>query len=314
MGNTSSRRRFDFVQEVTGFDEETGVFQVILKPDPRRYKWKTVKGKRYLYDMLDNARFSEPVLRQLAEAMNDQPIYYQQQKIGDAGIYIQSRIPQVRNALEGKFPRPTFEDKSEEFLQSLGTDKLEFVIMSVDIVGSTKLSTTLPPELYSRVIATVLFELSEVVPQFHGHVLKYTGDGIIAYFPAPSFISKNDLAIDCALTIRGLVRKAIDPVLKERGIDPIDIRIGLDSGEAMIATIGSSEAKQHKDIIGAIVNLACKIQARAGIGGIALGDVTCRNLHIAWRQMCEPLDVGADWQYTDENGDSYKVHQIKFSD
>ena len=32
--------------------------------------------------------------------------------------------------------------------------------------------------------------MSEIIPKFHGHVLKYTGDGLIGYFPEPSFITK----------------------------------------------------------------------------------------------------------------------------
>jgi len=59
---------------------------------------------------------------------------------------------------------------------------------------------SLPLDELARVIPIALFEFSLAIPAFHGHVLKYTGDGLIAYFAEPSFLTKNDLALDCALT------------------------------------------------------------------------------------------------------------------
>ncbi|MCD6222302.1 MAG: adenylate/guanylate cyclase domain-containing protein [Thermoplasmata archaeon] len=220
--------------------------------------------------------------------------------------------PIIQARLEGIEKPPTFEDKSERFLESLAQDKLGFVIMCVDIVGSTKLSTNLESEKYARLISTVLYEISEIVPKFHGHVLKYTGDGLIAYFPEPSFITKNDLAIDCALTIRRLLYNGLNPILKENGYPCIDIRIGLDSGEAYVVTIGSPKTKQHKDIIGSVVSLAAKIQGLGKPGDILLGDTTVRNLHVMWRQVCEEIGLGENWTYKDGEGKPYKVHKVKF--
>jgi len=40
-------RRFDFIQEIVGFDEERNVAEVILKPNPNRYEWQDIEGKKY---------------------------------------------------------------------------------------------------------------------------------------------------------------------------------------------------------------------------------------------------------------------------
>lgn len=303
--------RMDFVQEIVSLDKESRTLTVILKPDPRRYEWKEMEGKRYLYDKFDDVYIPEQVYFESLKQIVGKPIYFQPPRIDDAEAYIKSRWPLIANMLEGFEHPPAFEDKSEEFLQSLAVDKLAFVIISLDIVGSTKLATATGPKTYARLISTVLYELSEVIPKFHGHVLKYTGDGLIAYFPEPSFITKNDLAIDCALTLRGLVYKALNPILEERGFPTIGIRIGLDAGEAYVETIGSPETKQHKDIIGAVVSLAAKIQSRAKPGEIYLGDKTERHLHTMWRQICEPVDLGKDWDYRDLDGNIYKVHRVR---
>ena len=64
----------------------------------------------------------------------------------------------------------TFQDKSEEFLQSLQVDNLAFVIISVDIVDSTRLATMSSPKAYALLVSVFLHELSQVHPKFHGHM------------------------------------------------------------------------------------------------------------------------------------------------
>jgi len=303
----------DFVQTVVSLDEKSRRVTVILEPNPKRYEWQERGGERCLYDKFDKVYIPERVFAEFCKQATGKPIFYQPQKIGDAEQYIESRRLSIKDMLKGKQQIPTFQDKSENFLQSLKVNKLEFVILALDIVGSTKLATETVPETYARLISTTLYELSEAITKFHGHVLKYTGDGFIAYFPSPSFITKNDLAIDCAFTLHKLVYQALNPILKEQGFPTIGIRIGLDAGEAYIETVGSPETKQHKDIIGVVVSLAAKIQARAKPGEIYLGDTVERNLHTMWRQICEPIDLEPDWDYKDSNGELYKVHRASFN-
>ena len=310
MNKIDKRYRFDFIQEIIKIDEKNRCVYFKLIPNPKRYEWKEIDGKRCLYDKFDKLLIPESLLSDFAEQANGMPVYYQPQQIKNADDYILSRIPKIKEEFSGTFPEPSFEDKSEEFLEGLKENELNFVILSLDIANSTTLSTTLAPEKYSRLISVLLYEISTTVPLFHGHVLKYTGDGIIAYFPEPSFITKNDLAIDCALTMRKLIYKGINVVVESMGYTKIDIRIGIDSGQAVIATLGNPSTKQHKDIIGAVVSIATKIQSVAGKGGICLGETTIRNLHTDWRMICEKISLPKDWKYEKETGVPYQIYKI----
>jgi hypothetical protein len=136
--------RMDFEVEIVSLDEESRTFTAIVRPDPRRYEWKEVDGKRYLYDKLDNSYFPEEVFREGFALLEGKPMYFQPPKINDAEAYIKSRGPCIARMLEGCEPPPTFEDKSETFLQNLAVDKLAFVIISLDIVGSTRLAIHYP--------------------------------------------------------------------------------------------------------------------------------------------------------------------------
>ena len=110
--------------------------------------------------------------------------------------------------------------------------------------------------------------------------------------------------------IRRLVNDAINPALASRGLNQVDVRIGIDSGEAAIQVVGSPNTKQHKDLIGDVINLACKIEKNAGTGNIALGEITYRNLHTSWRTRCDVVDLGPDWNYR-KDGEPYRVYLLR---
>lgn len=71
----------------------------------------------------------------------------------------------------------------------------------------------------------------------------------------------------------------------------IDVRLGLDGGEAAIVVLGSDKTKRHADLIGDVVSLACKIESRADTGAIFLGETVHRNLHFSWRELCSAVDT-----------------------
>lgn len=305
------RLRIDLVAKAVEFDDATRTMSAVLVPDPRRYEHReNDDGKSGWYDRFDYAFIPDDVFAEAVNGMVGVPMYHQPQEIGDAAAYVRSRRAAIELALEGKVPDPTFEDKSEAFLESLAKDELGFVIMSVDVVGSTALSQAVGAREYAEVIALMVSELSLVIPQFHGHVLNYTGDGFIAYFAEPSFTTKNDLAIDAALTIRLLLYQAINPALQARGRPRLGVRIGLDAGDAVVVTLGHPRTKQHKDVIGAVVNLAAKIQNRAEPGSILVSETVDQNLHVSWREQLEEVEPGPNWPYKGLNGDPYRLFRV----
>jgi class 3 adenylate cyclase len=295
---------------VLNVDKDSGTFSIKMVPNPDRYEWRTIDGETYLCDKLDHIMFPEAALKDMAVHSVGHPITFQPPKIQDAIAYVDSRKVPILEMLNGTPPKNELHSVPEDFLLSLQAgESLGFAILAVDIVGSTVLSLVQDPQHHARTISTLLYEISTVVPLFHGHVLKYTGDGLIAYFPEPSFITKNDLAIDCALTIRHLIYAAFNPALKQLEQVEVNIRIGLDSGDAAVAAIGNPSTKIQMDLIGAVVNLAAKLQSVAPPGGIYIGEVTWRNLHTKWMKNCQLVELGDAWPYTHQKGRPYQVYQ-----
>jgi class 3 adenylate cyclase len=303
--------RMDFSVEILETNEATREIRFALRPDPRRYEWVEQGGERMLLDRLDDQFIPERVLKQMAENVAGIPMFFAPPKLDDALAYVDARRSTIADQLSGMTAPPAINDPSGDLLRELAGYKLNFAVISVDLVGSTNLATTLPTDQYASLIQTLLGELAAITPLFRGHVLKYTGDGLIAFIPGPSPNSQNDLAIDCALTMRALVYEALNPELVSAGLPAVDVRIGIDAGEAAVLVLGSPTTKAHADLIGDVVSLACKVEAAGTGGSIHIGGIAARSMHVQWRELFESVPVPPGWSYTDEDGKPYAIYRVK---
>jgi adenylate cyclase len=312
--NFERRGRMDFRVRAVQTTGEQVVFEVV--PDPRRYEWiEDEDGERWLFDRFNYCRIPPEMVERMASELVGGILAGgtkgpDRQLIEDADAYVKERVPLIERQLDGELPDEPDVDTSEEVLRSLLGKEVGTAFLVIDIAGSTVLADRVAPAEFERLIGTALFELSAVVPLFHGHVLKYTGDGLIAYFAQSTFIRANDFAFDCALTMRKVVYDGLNPSFTKRGLPAIDVRMGLDSGGAHTILVGSPRTKRQPDIISRTISVAAKLQALAGRGGIYVGAMLAENLHVSWRMMCEPVELPPNWDYTDSAGRPYRAFRV----
>lgn len=304
----SKRHRIDFKFE-SFVDAKTGEKGMAVVLDPARYRVVEDADEPMVIDELDH--FAIPmreVQRMIDEAFSRTPTG-QGQRLGSAREYIQRRREEIKKRLTDQTTPPhAFVDHSEEFLAQLSDGVHGFAVLSVDLVGSTRLSNSLDAVTNARVVSVILEEIAAVAPYFHAHILKFTGDGVLAYIPPPSFLTANDNAIDGALTVRGLIRDAVNPTFAELGYPELDVRIGIESGGAVTMTVGHESSKRQRDLIGQTLNIACKIQASGAPGEIRIGQVAYQNMHTMWKRGCDRAPTPAGWAYTLADGGDYPVY------
>jgi adenylate cyclase len=304
--------RMDLKVEVIGINND-GTFTFKFIPDPNRYSLKTVNGVEGYWDKFDELFLPLDEFVKMIKTMKNCPIYDPKKTVTDITTYTQERIEYLNLNFGKNQESYQFYDKSEEFLDSLKKDKLRFVILSIDIVGSTKMSQELSIEDNSKIIQLFSSEISQLINGFSGYVLKYVGDGIIAYFPEPNYIGMIDNAIDCALSMKYFIINGLNTILNNKGLPSIKFRIGLDSGEAMVLTIGSKISKNHKDLIGKTINLTTKIQGLADPNQILAGEATIRNAHYNYRMLFDKMELPDTWSYSNEESNAkYSVFCFKF--
>lgn len=263
-----------------------------------------------IFDKMDKMVFPAALLNDMIAECGEVPLIYRPPLIADATSYVQERKDAIAKALIAN-PTDAYShvDKSDEYLATLPDGVENFAILSLDVVGSTKLANSVDTATFSKIMSTISYELAKVASEFHGHILKFTGDGILAFIPPPGFTCANDLIIDCALTMQSLIYDAINPALMERGHPTVDVRIGIESGEAINLTIGHPNTKRHKDLLGQTLNLACKIQSTAEPGEIRVGCVAYRNMHTQWKQSCIQTELPKSWAYALRDGEPYPIYK-----
>jgi adenylate cyclase len=125
--------------------------------------------------------------------------------------------------------------ETQNVLNKFAGSKTDFVILNVDVVASTKLSMTLPLDKLALLIESFNQEMSLIVRDFGGFVLKYLGDAVLAFFVVdPSHESKENVActraIQCGNCMLQVAHKGINPILNQHDCPQLNLRIGIDVG------------------------------------------------------------------------------------
>ena len=82
-------------------------------------------------------------------------------------------------------------------------ERRQLTVMFADLVGSTALSAALDPEEMRDVIRAYQNTVAGEITRFEGHVAKYLGDGVLAYFGWPQAHEDDpERAVQAGLTRR----------------------------------------------------------------------------------------------------------------
>ncbi|HEU5488508.1 MAG TPA: P-II family nitrogen regulator, partial [Candidatus Nitrosotalea sp.] len=111
---------------------------------------------------------------------------------------------------------------SNRFLSLWPENEINTAVLYVDIVGSTKIATTLSSDDLSGLIKVFSEEMSVVVSKHAGFVLKYTGDAVIAFFPdLKDFGNMAENAVRCARSMNMLITHSLNPMFASFGLPKI---------------------------------------------------------------------------------------------
>lgn len=179
---------------------------------------------------------------------------------------------------------------SNKHLREYVSKRIPLYVIFVDLVGSTKMSQKIPPAQLEDVIRSFSQELTIIIENYNGHILKFVGDAIVAYF-IPKNNSKKiaDDVIKCAQTIVDVTKISANPILNENHLPPLHLHMGVDFGSCSILLYGTDKKKSHIDIIGNTINMAAKMQAVAGVDEIVIGKEVYEKLekHVDWKKIID---------------------------
>jgi class 3 adenylate cyclase/tetratricopeptide (TPR) repeat protein len=180
---------------------------------------------------------------------------------------------------EPKFGSPqsyTPRHLAEKILTSksaLEGERKQVTVLFADLKGSMELLADRDPEEARKLLDPVLEHMIEAVHRYEGTVNQVMGDGIMALFGAP--LAHEDHAVRAcyaALRMQESVAQYAQGVFRSHGV-PIQIRVGLNSGEVVVRAIGSD---LHMDYtaVGQTTHLAARMEQMATPGTILLAPGT----------------------------------------
>ncbi|MBI3777186.1 MAG: adenylate/guanylate cyclase domain-containing protein, partial [Gammaproteobacteria bacterium] len=150
-------------------------------------------------------------------------------------------------------------DKYENYLSAEVGLRTNITVLFSDIRNFTRLSESLAPETVVEMLNVFFSAMTDVLFAHHATIDKFIGDAIMAFWGAPVRDEQHaQRAVRAAL---GMLQALVDvnTRLAERGIAPISIGIGINTGDAVLGNIGS-EKKLAYTAIGDNVNLAARLE------------------------------------------------------
>ena len=141
----------------------------------------------------------------------------------------------------------------------LGGERRELSIFFSDLQGFTGISEGLSPEELTALLNDYLSVMTDVIQGEGGTVDKYEGDAIIAFWNAPLDLEDHAVrAVRSALRCQEELARMRPEVKKRIGKD-LYMRIGLNTGPAVVGNMGSHNRFDYT-MLGDAVNLAARLE------------------------------------------------------
>src|SRR3712207_4274220 len=146
--------------------------------------------------------------------------------------------------------------------------------MFVDLVGSTALSGQLDPEEFGELLAAYHDSVSVQITGFGGHVAKFMGDGVLAFFGWPrAYEDAGERAVRAGLAVTGAVGR-----LQTGDREMLAARVGIATGLVMVGHLVGRGQTQEEAVAGETPNLAARLQEIAEPGAVLVAESTRRLL------------------------------------
>ena len=182
----------------------------------------------------------------------------------EASLRSRLRLYEEKHLLRDTISRYVSPEMCEEILKNpallqLGGRRQQVTVLFADIKSFTAMSETMAPEAVVEVLNTYFTEMVDLVFKHQGTLDKYVGDALMAVFGVPvPFPHAATRAVECALAMQRRLAR-----LRAEGRTPVQgVRIGINTGEAIVGNIGSDK-RMDFTVIGDAVNVAARLQELA---------------------------------------------------
>lgn len=177
---------------------------------------------------------------------------------------------QLKEQIKKQFQKYLSPDMVEELQKDpsklkLGGERKEMTFMFMDICGFTPISEAYKnkddPEGLVELINKFLDMQTKIIINNRGTIDKYMGDCIMSFWNAPLDCENHaELAVKSAIEVLEAT-KELNEELKPLSLPPINVGIGISTGECIVGNMGS-EIRFDYSVIGDAVNLGARLEGQ----------------------------------------------------
>jgi adenylate cyclase len=153
----------------------------------------------------------------------------------------------------------------------VGAEQKTLTVLFSDIAGFTAWCSRQPPAAVHATLNEYFEEMTAIVFRHEGTVDKFIGDGLMAFFGDPLVQPDHALRAVRAAVEMQLATRRLRAAWEPAGGLPLAIRVGINTGEAVVGDMGSRRITAYT-AIGAAVNLAQRLESNAPVGGILVSE------------------------------------------
>ncbi|HEY0571113.1 MAG TPA: adenylate/guanylate cyclase domain-containing protein, partial [Enterovirga sp.] len=155
-------------------------------------------------------------------------------------------------------------------------ERRQITILFADLVGSTRMSRALDPEMLRDLISDYRRDVDEAVVQAGGEIARYMGDGVLAYFGYPQ-AHENDAAraVHAGVEIVRRIINAASEFERLYGVRP-EVRLGIHTGIVVAGDLATGALFERMSVVGDAPNIAARFQELAPPNSIVVGATTAR--------------------------------------
>jgi class 3 adenylate cyclase/predicted ATPase len=151
-------------------------------------------------------------------------------------------------------------------------ERRQLTVLFCDLVGSTELAERLDPEDLRDLMRDYQAACADVISRFEGHVAKFLGDGVLAYFGWPKAHEDDaERAVRAGLELVAAVGRL--PAGTEARLAA---RIGIATGQVVVGDLIGRSTADKDSVIGETPNLAARLQALAEPGEVMISQASRR--------------------------------------
>jgi len=185
-----------------------------------------------------------------------------------------------REFIKDTFKRYVTREVAEKILSQkddivLTGEKREVTVLFSDIRGFARMAEETPPVELVSTLNDYFSAMIDIIFKYEGVLDKFIGDAIMAFWNAP--LDQKNPALRGVLAAWEMQRAlvGINERRETRNKPPINMGVGINTGEAVAGTIGS-EKKMEYTVIGDTVNVAQRLESVTLPGQILISESTYR--------------------------------------